>query len=87
MRLNIRVESWLSVLGSIAEFENELRKERQAEGIRKAQEKGTKFGVKSKLNQQQFTDMKKDKEAGMTISQLKSKYNLSKASIYRLLAT
>ena len=76
----------LSVLGSIAEFENELRKERQTEGIKKAQEKGIKFGVKPKLNQNQFSEMKFDKENGMTISQLKIKYNVSKPTIYRLLA-
>ena len=74
----------ISVLASIAEFENELRKERQAEGIKKAQSKGVKFGVKPKLSAEQIKQMKLDKENGYTISQLKSKYDLSKSSIYRL---
>jgi DNA invertase Pin-like site-specific DNA recombinase len=37
------------ILASIAEFETQLRKERQLEGIAKAQQKGVKFGRSSKL--------------------------------------
>lgn len=38
-----------NMLASIAEFENDLRAERQAEGIAKAKEKGVKFGRPIKL--------------------------------------
>jgi len=37
------------MLGSIAEFENAIRKERQTDGIAKAKELGIKFGAKPKL--------------------------------------
>lgn len=74
------------MLGAIAEFENDLRKERQAEGIAKAQRKGIRFGVKAKLTSEQLNQLKQDKEAGETVKQLCGKYNLSKSSIFRLLA-
>jgi DNA invertase Pin-like site-specific DNA recombinase len=37
----------------IAEFEAELRKERQFEGIAKVKERGVKFGAKAKLSDEQ----------------------------------
>jgi DNA invertase Pin-like site-specific DNA recombinase len=37
------------MLGAIAAFENELRKERQADGIALARRKGIKFGRKRAL--------------------------------------
>jgi DNA invertase Pin-like site-specific DNA recombinase len=42
-----------NMLGAIAEFETALRKERQADGIAKALEKGVKFGAKAKLTEPQ----------------------------------
>ncbi len=41
-----------NMLASIAEFENDLRTERQAEGIAKAKENGVKFGRPEKLDAQ-----------------------------------
>jgi DNA invertase Pin-like site-specific DNA recombinase len=38
-----------NMLASIAEFENDLRPERQAKGIAKAKENGVKFGRPAKL--------------------------------------
>ena len=74
-----------NMLGAIAEFETELRKERQADGITKALEKGVKFGVKAKLTDLQVQQMKIDRETGMLIKDVCVKYGLSKASVYRLL--
>ncbi|GAA4823138.1 hypothetical protein GCM10011365_25570 [Marinicella pacifica] len=74
-----------SILASIAEFETELRKERQLEGIEKAKQKGVKFGAKPKLNEQQIIQMINDRNDGLLINELMTKYNLSKASVYRLL--
>lgn len=72
-----------NMLAAIAEFENDLRTERQAEGIAKAHENGVKFGRPVKL-----TDILKqaiyDKRAeGATIGQLAKEYHLGEASIYR----
>lgn len=75
-----------SILASIAEFETELRYERQQEGIQKAIANGIKFGAKPKLSERQITQMVDDKISGHSTSELMNKYNISKATVYRLLA-
>jgi len=75
-----------NMLASIAEFETEIRKERQMEGIAKAKEKGVKFGRKSKLLNGQIEEMRRERDRGIKISELMSKYSISKASVYRLLS-
>lgn len=74
-----------NVLASIAEFETEIRKERQLDGIAKAKNNGVKFGAKAKLTEQQIEELKADRADGILIKHLMTKYGLSKASIYRLL--
>ena len=74
-----------NMLGSFAEFETELRKERQMEGIAKAKEKGVHFGRKAKLTDDQVEQMKQDRVDGLLIKELMKKYSLSKASVYRLM--
>ena len=54
-----------NMLGVIAEFETEIRKERQLSGIENAKKKGVKFGAKSKLNECQLDRLVKDREEGM----------------------
>ncbi len=75
-----------NVLASIAEFETEIRKERQMEGIAKAKEKGVQFGRKAKLQQDEINEMKRERDHGVKVADLMSKYSLSKASVYRMLA-
>lgn len=75
-----------NMLASIAEFETELRKERQLEGVIKAKEKGVKFGAKAKLTAEQVDQMKSDRADGVLIKDLMQTYGLSKASVYRLMA-
>ena len=74
-----------NMLGSIAEFENAIRKERQTDGIAKAQELGIKFGAKPKLTQEQITELKAKRKSGVMIKDLMQEYGLSKSSIYRQL--
>lgn len=74
-----------SILASIAEFETELRKERQLDGIAKAKENGVHFGRKAKLTDDQIEEMQSKRAEGVLIRELMSEYKLSKASIYRLL--
>ena len=74
-----------NMLASIAEFETEIRKERQMEGIAKAKEKGIQFGRKPKLTSQQILSLKQDREKGIKIAELMDRYTLSKATVYRLL--
>ena len=76
----------LNVLASIAEFETEIRKERQLEGIAKAKTKGVQFGRKSVLDAEQVEQLKKKRKAGVLIRELMGEYGVSKATVYRLLA-
>ncbi|ALE52620.1 resolvase [Candidatus Thioglobus autotrophicus] len=76
----------LNVLASIAEFETEIRKERQLEGIAKAKAKGVRFGRKSVLDAEQVEQLKKKRKAGVLIRELMGEYGVSKATVYRLLA-
>ena len=74
-----------SIIASIAQFETELRKERQMEGIEKAKENGGKFGRQAVLSDAQVAEMRSKRDSGVLIKNLMSEYGLSKASVYRLL--
>ena len=75
-----------NMLASIAEFETEIRRERQLEGIEKAKEKGVQFGRKAKLSDGEVKEMRQKRSDGVLIKELMSSYGISKASVYRLLA-
>lgn len=72
------------ILASIAEFETQLRKERQLEGIAKAQQKGVKFGRTGKLSEQQIGELRQQRAEGVSVDDLVAAYGLSKPSVYRL---
>ncbi|WP_150464743.1 recombinase family protein [Francisella sp. XLW-1] len=73
------------MLSVFAEFENNIRKERQADGIKKALANNIKFGVKPKFKHKDLEKMKQDRESGMLVKDILEKYNISKASFYRLI--
>lgn len=73
----------LNILTEIAEFENDLRIERQAEGIAKAMESGVKFGRPRKLTETRKHEIYSRRMAGASIGQLTKEFNLGEASIYR----
>lgn len=75
-----------NMLAAIAEFETEIRKERQLDGIEAAQGKGVAFGRKAKLTPAQVAELKAQRAGGVLIKDLMREYGLSKASVYRLLA-
>jgi len=74
-----------NMLGAINQFETEIRAERQMDGIKKAKQKGVKFGAKKKLTKDQIRELQKERENGVLIKHLMKDYDLSKASIYRYL--
>jgi DNA invertase Pin-like site-specific DNA recombinase len=76
-----------NMLGAIGQFENEIRAERQMDGIAKAKERGVTFGRKSKLTDQQLITMQEKRSKGSLINELMTEYNLSKATVYRYLQT
>ena len=74
-----------NMLGAIAQFETELRAERQMDGIQKAKERGIRFGRGKSLTDEQATALRQRREQGALIKTLMKEYGLSKASIYRYL--
>nr|WP_321397436.1 recombinase family protein [uncultured Desulfobacter sp.] len=74
-----------NMLGAIAQFETEIRAERQMDGIKKAKERGVSFGRKKKLTQNQIHQLRQRREQGALIKTLMEDYSLSKASVYRYL--
>jgi DNA invertase Pin-like site-specific DNA recombinase len=74
-----------NMLASIAEFENDLRTERQAEGIAKAKDNGVRFGRPAKLTEEKIRDIHARRLSGATIGQLVKELSLGEATIYRAL--
>ena len=76
-----------TMLGAIAEFENDLRRERQADGIALAKSRGVLLGRKAKLTEEQISEMRQKRQDGILIKDLMTEYGLSKASVYRLISS
>lgn len=74
-----------NMLAAIAQFETEIRAERQMDGIKKAKELGVHFGRKKKLTTKQVAELRKRRAEGVLIKTLMKDYNLSKVSVYRYL--
>jgi DNA invertase Pin-like site-specific DNA recombinase len=74
------------MLGAFAEFENDIRRERQQDGIAKAQAKGVKFGRKPVLtDKQQATIRRLREKEGFTIAQLMERFQVGRTTVYRAL--
>jgi DNA invertase Pin-like site-specific DNA recombinase len=72
-----------NMLAAIAQFETELRAERQMDGIQKAKERGVRFGRQKRLTPKQISELRNRRAQGVLIKTLMKDYALSKASIYR----
>ena len=75
---------FIDMLGVFAEFETNLRKERQMEGITKAKAAGVYKGRPPSVDQAKVVDLK---DQGFGPSQIARKLNISRASVYRALET
>jgi len=73
----------MGILALIAEFENDIRRERQMDGIAKAKDRGVKFGRKPELTLERISQIKKLRKAGTTVPEIMRRTSLSKASVYR----
>nr|WP_289847515.1 recombinase family protein [Colwellia sp. C2M11] len=74
-----------NMLAAIAEFETDLRSERQLEGIAKAKEHGVKFGRPTKRTAERDLEIYNKREKGISIGFLAKEYDLGSATIYRIL--
>jgi len=71
----------LGVLGSVAQFETELRKERQLEGIEQAKRRGAYKGGKARIDAQRVKEMLSE---GGKPSDIARTLGINRASVYRL---
>ena len=74
-----------NMLGAIAQFETEIRAERQMDGIQNAKARGVRLGRNKSLTEQQCSELRQKRKQGVLIKTLMKDYNLSKASVYRYL--
>jgi DNA invertase Pin-like site-specific DNA recombinase len=74
-------KAFLDMLGVFAEFETNLRKERQLEGIAAAKEKGVYTGRKPTLDPAEIRRLAAE---GVGPTEIASRLNISRASVYRL---
>jgi DNA invertase Pin-like site-specific DNA recombinase len=74
---------FLDMLGVFAEFETNLRKERQLEGIAKAKDAGVYKGRPASIDAAEVRDLKAQ---GLGPSQIAKKLGIGRASVYRALA-
>ena len=73
----------LSVLCAVAQFENDIRRERQMEGIAKAKAEGRYKGRPATIKPDEVKAMR---ERGLGASQIAREMNIGRASVYRALA-
>ena len=74
---------FLDMLGVFAEFETNLRRERQLEGIAKAKA-GVYKGRKPSIDQVQVEKLKAE---GLGATEIAKQLNIGRASVYRMLAS
>jgi len=75
----------MGILSLIAEFENDIRRERQRDGIAKAKERGVHFGRKRELTHDRIEQIRALRLGGKTVPDIMRQMRLSKASVYRAL--
>jgi DNA invertase Pin-like site-specific DNA recombinase len=77
-------KAFLDMLGVFAEFETNLRRERQLEGIAKAKAAGVYKGRKPSINPSEVKRLKAD---GLGASEIAKRMMIGRATVYRLLET
>ena len=75
----------LTVMGGLAEFERKLIRQRCEEGIKRAKDKGTKFGRRSVLDHSQRKKIAERYANGETMAVLALEYGCGEATIWRVL--
>ncbi len=75
----------LSVMGAVAEFERAILRERQAEGIRIAKQKGVYKGRKASLTNDQMVEIQGKVAAGIPKAKIAREYKCSRETLYKYL--
>lgn len=72
----------LAILGAVAAFENDIRKERQAEGIAKAKAEGRYQGRPATIDPARVRELR---QQGLGAAQIAREMQIGRASVYRAL--
>ncbi|MEO5310328.1 recombinase family protein [Corynebacterium sp. c3Ub_189] len=80
-----RADLMLGILGSFAEFERAIIRERQAEGIALAKKAGKYKGRKPALNPEQVAEIKRRVLAGESKAALAREFGVTRPTVYRAL--
>lgn len=72
----------LGILGAVAEFESDIRKERQREGIERAKAAGVYKGRKPTVDVEQVRSLHNQ---GLGATEIATKLGIARASVYRAL--
>ena len=75
--------SFFYMVGIFAELENNMRRERQIVGIRRALENGAKFGRKSKLNDVTISAISSMSDEGQSIRKIAKELNLGVGTVHK----
>ena len=75
-------KAFLDMLGVFAEFETNLRKERQLEGIAKAKQAGVYKGRKPSIDLAKIRELQAD---GLGATDIAKRLNIGRASVYRVI--
>jgi DNA invertase Pin-like site-specific DNA recombinase len=70
----------LNILASFAEFETDIRKERQADGIAKAKEAGVYKGRPASIDAEQIAELR---ATGLGATEIAKRLGIGRASVYR----
>jgi len=75
----------LMILAGVAELEREIIRERQADGIKAARERGVRFGRKPKVAPETIERVKAMRREGLSIPDIGHRLGLGRSTIYRAL--
>lgn len=81
-----RSDLMLGILGSLAEFERAIIRERQAEGIAAAKKRGVYKGRKPSLSRSQIDQARQLKSEGVAVTEIARRLGVHRSTIYRALA-
>ena len=74
-----------NIVGAIAQFETEIRAERQMDGIQKAKQRGVRFGRQKSLTVEQIAELRRRLADRELVTMSMREYGISKATVYRYL--
>ena len=82
---NAMAKLMLQMMGAFAEFERDLIRERQREGIALAKQKGKILGRRASLNKDQLVEVNHMVKSGLSKSKIARNFGVSRQTIYNVI--